>query len=303
MSQNLVRTISKSGGAVVCAIDSTAIVRKMEQLHTTAATASAALGRLLTGAALMGSFQKGEGETVSLKLNGGGPIGTVYAICDANGNVRGYCDNPLADLPLNPANGKLDVGGIVGTDGTLTVIRDKAMREPYIGQIAIATGEIAEDITAYFAKSEQVPTACALGVLVNPDLTIRAAGGYMLQLLPDAGEQEIALIEQNIAKLDAVTTMLSRGMSPTEIAFAVLDGFEPVLLEKSEVKYQCNCSRDRMCRVLKGLGSAELETLATEQAETEIVCSYCNSKYLFSDAQLLELVAESGGAPVNGAGD
>ncbi len=289
MKNNLVRTISKNGGAIVCAIDSTDIVRNMEQIHKTSATASAALGRLLTGAALMGCFLKGEEESVSLKLKGGGPIGTVHAICGTDGNVRGYCDQPLADLPLNPANGKLNVGALVGTDGTLTVIKDMGLKEPYIGQIPIETGEIAEDITAYYAKSEQIPTACALGVLVNPDLTIRAAGGFMLQLLPGASEEEISLIEQNLSKLDAVTTMLDRGMTPTEIAFAVLDGFEPNVLDESGVEYRCNCSRDKMRRVLKGLGKEELETLASEDPETEIVCSYCNKKYLFSAEQLREL--------------
>ncbi len=290
--KNLVRIISKNGGAIVSAIDSTAIVQEMERLHKTSATASAALGRLLTGAALMGSLLKEDESSVSLKISGGGPVGVVNAICDANGNVRGNCDYPQADLPLNPVNGKLNVGALVGTDGVLTVMKDLGVSEPYIGQIEIETGEIAEDITSYFAKSEQIPTACALGVLVNPDLTIRAAGGFILQLLPGATVEEISLLEQNIASLDSVTTMLERGMTPREIAFSVLDGFEPNLLDEGVSVYQCNCSVDKMRRVLGGLGKKELEALADELPETEIVCSFCNKKYRFTSDQLRELIAE-----------
>ncbi|MEG1984158.1 MAG: Hsp33 family molecular chaperone HslO, partial [Oscillospiraceae bacterium] len=192
---NMVRAISKNGGAIVCAVDSTNIVSKMESIHKTSATASAALGRLLTGAALIGSSLENKEDSVTLKLKGGGIIGTVTAICGFGGNVRGCCDCPQADLPLNPANSKLNVGALVGTGGCLTVIKDIGLNEPYIGQTPLVSGEVAEDITSYFAKSEQIPTACALGVLVNPDLTIKAAGGYMLQLLPGASEEEILLIE------------------------------------------------------------------------------------------------------------
>ncbi len=286
---NLVRVISQNGGVFVCAVDATEAVREMERLHRTSATASAALGRALSGAALMGCLLKGEEDSVTLRFKGGGPAGTVTAICDARGNLRGSIDFPLADLPLNPANGKLNVGALVGAQGTLTVMRGSGKGEPYVGQVPLVSGEIAEDLTSYYALSEQTPTAVALGVLVNPDLTIRAAGGYLLQMLPGASEEEITLVEGNIAGLEAVTALLEKGKTPRDIAFAVLDGFSPELLDTSCVRYRCNCSRDKMERVLISLGRGELERLAAEQEETEIVCSYCNKKYVFRDDALLAL--------------
>ncbi len=274
---------------LVCAIDSTEICREMERFHKTSATASAALGRLLTAAALMGCMLKSEEDSVTLKVNGGGSIGTVTAISDCDGNVRGTCDFPLADLPLNKANGKLNVGALVGTEGTFTVIKDLNLKEPYIGQTPLVSGEIAEDVTSYFAVSEQIPTVCALGVLVNPDLTIKAAGGYILQLLPGASEEEISLIEKNISKLKNVSTLIDEGKTPTEIAFSVLEGFEPEVLDESAARYKCNCSRTKMTKALISIGREELERLADEQDETEIVCGYCNSKYLFSREELIKL--------------
>ena len=287
---NLLRVLAKSGNVSLIAIDSTDIVWEMERIHKPSATASAALGRLLTGAALMGSMLKTDGESISLKVDGGGPIGTVTAICDAHGHVRGSCTQPLADLPLNEKNGKLNVGGIVGHDGTLTVMRDFGFGDPYIGTVPLVSGEIAEDLTNYYATSEQVPAAVALGVLVNPDLTIRAAGGFLLQMLPGAGEEEISRAEHNLAGLEAVTTLLDRGSTAQDIAFRVLDGFETQIIAESRAEYRCNCSRDKMRRVLKSLGEKELRQLADEQEITEIVCSYCDARYEFTSAQLLELV-------------
>ena len=286
---NLITAISNNGGAVIHVIDSTDIVHEMEKLHTTSATASAALGRLLTAAALIGNMQKGKDDVITIKLKGGGPIGTVTAICDSHGNVRGSCDNPLADLPLNPKNNKLDVGGLVGADGVLIVMRDSGAGEPYIGQVELVSGEVAEDITHYYATSEQVPTVCALGVLVNPDLTIKAAGGFILQLMPGASDDEITLIENNITKLNAVTTLLDAGSSPVDIANKVLSGFEPEILSTSPAQYKCNCSREKMQRIMKSLGETELQELAEEAPDTEIVCSYCDKKYLFSAEELREL--------------
>lgn len=289
MKDNLVTLLSKNGGIVVHAIDSTDIVTEMERLHQTSATASAALGRLLTAAALMGIVLKDSAESVTLTINGKGPVGTLVAIGDHEGNVRGSIGNPLADAPLN-AVGKLDVGGIVGTDGMLTVIRNTAAGEPYTGQVPIVSGEIAEDITSYFAQSEQIPTVCALGVLVNPDLTIRAAGGFLLQLMPGSDDAEITLVEDNIAALDPVTSLLNKGLTPRQIAERVLEGFEPRLLTQSHARYICNCSREKMARILVTLGKQQLEELAEERPETELVCSYCNKKYLFSSDELLALI-------------
>ncbi len=289
MKNNIVRTISKNGGVIVIAIDSTDICREMEQIHKTSATASAALGRLLTAAALMGCMLKGEEESVTLKLKGGGAIGSVIAISDFKGNVRGTCDFPQADLPLNKKNGKLNVGGLVGTKGNLSVIKDLGLKEPYIGEIPLVSGEIAEDVTSYFALSEQIPTVCALGVLVNPNLTIKAAGGYILQLLPGATEEEITLIEDNIAKLKNVSALIDEGKTPEEIAFLVLNGFEPNVLDKTRAEYRCNCSRHKMTKALISIGKDELVKLSKEQKETEIVCGYCNSKYDFTDKDLIDL--------------
>lgn len=273
-------------------IDSTSIVAEMEQRHKTSATASAALGRLLTAAALMGTTLKSDHDTITLKVKGGGIAGTLIAVCDAHGNVRGMLEHPLADMPLNPVNGKLNVGGIVGKDGTLVVIREIGLKEPYIGQVPLVSGEIAEDITHYYAQSEQTPSVCALGVLVNPKLTIKAAGGYLLQLMPGATEAEITLIEDNIAKLETVTTMINSGMSPEQIAFAVLDGFAPELLNTSSAQYQCHCSADNMKRALISIGKADLYALAKEQPETEIICHYCNQGYRFSSTELIELIGD-----------
>ncbi len=287
---NLITAISENGGIVVYALDSTGIVAEAERIHQTSATASAALGRLLTAAALMAVTLKDEDTTLTLKVKGGGPAGALTAICDANGNLRGNLDFPQADLDLNPATKKLDVGGLVGKEGQLTVIRDSGSGEPYTGQVDLVSGEIAEDITAYYARSEQIPTVCALGVLVNPDLTIRSAGGFLLQLMPGASDEEVALIERNIADLDPVTKMIDSGLSPQDIAFQVMAGFSPQLLDSASAQYRCNCSRDKMIRILSTLGKKELETLAEEAPETEIVCSYCDQKYLFSSGDLLALV-------------
>jgi molecular chaperone Hsp33 len=289
MKNNIVTAISNNGGILVHAIDSTQIVADMEKIHVTSATASAALGRLLTAAALMGSMQKGDLESLTLTVKGGGSIGTLTAISDSSGNVRGCAGNPRADAPLNPNTGKLDVGGIVGTDGFLYVIRDLRLKEPYTGQVALVSGEIAEDITSYYAQSEQIPTVCALGVLVHPDLTIRAAGGYILQLMPGASEKEIERVEQNVRNLDAVSTMIDRGMPPQDVAFQLLAGFRPELLKQDCARYQCNCSLDKMQRIMKTLGEKDLFELAEEAPETEIVCSYCNEKYIFSSDQLRKL--------------
>ncbi|MEA5051353.1 MAG: Hsp33 family molecular chaperone HslO [Oscillospiraceae bacterium] len=303
--KNLVRVLSENGGAVVLAVDSTQICRQAERLHGTSATMSAALGRLLTAAALMGSMLKSDEDSVTLKVNGGGPAGTLIAISDDSGNVRGSCDASLADLPLNPANGKLNVGGVVGRDGLLTVIRDMGLKGPYSGSVPLVSGEIAEDITSYFAASEQIPTVCALGVLVNPDLSVRAAGGYILQLLPGATEQEISLIEKNIAAMDSVSSLIDAGKTPREIAFGVLDGFAPQVLDEASCAYRCNCSREKMTGALVSIGEEELLRLSQEQRETEIVCGYCNKKYLFTDAQIIGLagIARAGKAKKAGAAD
>ncbi len=291
---NLIRGLSENGGVVFCGVDSTDIVRRAEQLHTTSATCSAALGRLLTGASLMGAMLKDDRDQITLRVFGGGPAGVVIACTDGTGNVKGCIDNPLVELPTK-ANGHLDVGGAVGTDGVLTVIRDnKLQKEPTIGQVPLVSGEIAEDITSYYAVSEQVPTVCALGVLVDKDLTILCAGGYLLQLLPGATDEEITRLEQNIAAMPSVTEMLRAGKTPKDMMELAMAGFDPEVLDQRQVEYRCDCSTQRTKEMLLSLGRKELEKMRDEDPHCEVVCHFCHTKYEFDLNQLLaELDADA----------
>ena len=291
---NLIRGLSENGGVVFCGVDSTDIVRRAEQLHTTSATCSAALGRLLTGASLMGAMLKDDRDQITLRVSGGGPAGVVIACTDGTGNVKGCIDNPLVELPPK-ANGHLDVGGAVGTDGVLTVIRDnKLQKEPTIGQVPLVSGEIAEDITSYYAVSEQVPTVCALGVLVDKDLTILCAGGYLLQLLPGATDEEITRLEQNIAAMPSVTEMLRAGKTPKDMMEMAMAGFDPEVLDQRQVEYRCDCSTQRTREMLLSLGRKELEKMRDEDPHCEVVCHFCHTKYEFDLNQLLaELDADA----------
>ncbi len=284
-----VRYISEDGAIVMVAVDSTDIVYRAEQIHKTSAVVTAALGRLLTAASLMGSMLKGKDDSVTLKLAGDGPAGSVIAVSDSSGNPRGYVQNPVVEIPLN-AYGKLDVSGAVGKNGYLYVIRDLGFGEPYIGQTPIVSGEIAEDIASYYANSEQIPTVCALGVLVDRDLTVKKAGGYLIQLLPGAPEEDISALEENIRSIAPVTVMLDEGKSIDDICHIALKGFEPQLLDESMSEYRCNCSRDRVKQALVSIGREELEKLAQEQEETQIECHFCDKKYVFSKEEILDLL-------------
>ena len=253
---NLIRGLSENGGVVFCGVDSTELVRRAEQLHTTSATCSAALGRLLTGASLMGSMLKDDGDKVTLRVQGGGPAGVLIACTDGTGNVKGCIDNPLVELPPK-ADGHLDVGGAVGRSGVLTVIRDNRLqKEPTVGQVPLVSGEIAEDLTRYYATSEQIPTVCALGVLVDKDLSILCAGGYLLQLLPGATDAEIDTLEKNIAAMPSVTEMLRAGKTPKDMMELAMAGFAPQVLDERTVGYQCDCSEERTKGMLLSLGRA-----------------------------------------------
>ena len=284
-----VRYISEDGAIVMVAVDSTDIVYRAEQIHKTSAVVTAALGRLLTAASLMGSMLKGKDDSVTLKLAGDGPAGSVIAVSDSSGNPRGYVQNPVVEIPLN-AYGKLDVSGAVGKNGYLYVIRDLGFGQPYIGQTPIVSGEIAEDIASYYANSEQIPTVCALGVLVDRDLTVKKAGGYLIQLLPGAPEEDISALEENIRSIAPVTVMLDEGKSIDDICHIALKGFEPQLLDESMSEYRCNCSRDRVKQALVSIGREELEKLAQEQEETQIECHFCDKKYVFSKEEILDLL-------------
>ena len=290
---NLIRGISENGGAVLCAIDSTAIVREMERVHKASAVTSAALGRLLTGAAMMATYLKSEDNTLTVRVKGGGPAGTVLAVANGRGEVKGYVENPVVEIPPR-ADGHLDVGGAVGCDGTLSVVQDIGMKEPYVGQVPLVSGEIAEDITSYYAVSQQTPTVCALGVLVNPDLSIRRAGGYMLQLLPGATEEEITRLEKNIAAMPAVTTFLEEERPLTDIMEMVLDGFNPNILDEQEVVYRCDCSKERVERALLSMGKQELEQLIAAGEPAHVTCQFCDAEYVFEVEELKKLI-EGGG--------
>ena len=257
MSDQLVRAISKDGYVKAVAVTTRDLTERARQIHKTLPVATAALGRTLAAASMMGNALKGEGASLTLQIKGGGPIGTILAVSDYEGNVRGTVDNPQVDVPLR-ADGKLDVGAAVGCDGTLTVIRDLHMKEPYVGSVALLGGEIAEDLAAYFVESEQIPTACGLGVLVDRDQSVKVSGGYLIQLLPGAGENVITMVEGSIMAAGQVTNILTENDDAEEMLRKVLSDFDLEILEKSPIEYRCFCSRERMERALVSLGPEEL---------------------------------------------
>lgn len=286
-----IRCISRDGTLTVMAINSTDIVNRAVEIHETSAVCSAALGRLITAASLMGCVLKGKDHTITLRLNGGGPAGSVIAVSDSMGNVRGYVGQSVVEIPLNE-KGKLDVAGAVGTDGFLTVIKDLGMKEPYVGRTPIVSGEIAEDITAYYSISEQTPTVCALGVLVNPDLTIKAAGGLIIQLLPTALDDTIDLVEKSIEGLEPISTLIDRGMTPEEICRHALKYFELDVLDDAEPEYKCYCSRDRVEGALISTGEEELLDMAKDE-KTEVNCQFCDQKYVFTSDDIKNLIKKA----------
>ncbi len=289
MKDYIVRAITTDGWVKAMAISSTAMVEKARQMHKTTPTATAALGRVLTVTSMMGNLQKVENGALTLQFKGGGPLGTILATSDAEGNVRGYVTNPGISL-LEKYAGKLDVGAAVGTDGMLTVIRDLQMKEPYIGSVGLVTGEIADDITAYFAQSEQTPTACALGVLVDVDQSVKVAGGYLIQLLPGAPDDVIMKIETGIACAGAVTPMLDRGLSPEEILKTVLCEFELDIFEQEPVEYRCYCSRERVEKTLITIGKKDMQEIVDEGKDITIECQFCDTIYKFTPQEVESLL-------------
>ena len=284
----IVRTISKDASVVCSAIEGKDIVAEIERIHQTSAVCTAALGRLALGTSLLGFGLKGKDDSITLRINGGGPAGSLIAVSDSFGNVKAYIQNPVVEIPLNNV-GKLDVKGAVGTDGLLSVIKDLGLKEPYSGQVPIVSGEIAEDITNYLATSEQTPSVCALGVLVNPDLTCAEAGGFMIEVLPFAPDEAIDVIENNIRAMHSVTQMLSSGMSAEDIAMKALEGLEPNVLDDFDVRYHCDCSRERVERALISLGEEQLRDLAQEE-NTEVKCHFCDKAYNFSSDEIEKLL-------------
>ena len=285
---NLVRCISDDGCVAALAVDSFEIVETARRITGSSKVCTAALGRLLTASAMMGKMLKGEDDSVTLRVNGNGPAGSLIAVADADGCCRGYMMNPHVELPLN-GRGKLDVGGAVGKDGFISVIKDLGYKEPTVGQVPLVSGEIAEDITSYFAVSEQVPTVCALGVLVNPDLTVAAAGGFLIQLLPTADDTVIDKVEKGLAGLPAVTTMLSDGLTPFQILQKALPEFQLETLGEYDCAYRCNCSRERVERALISAGEQALEEMAQDPV-TEVKCHFCPAVYRFSADEIREIL-------------
>lgn len=291
MSDILLRVIARDAGIQISAAVTTGLVERARQIHNTTPVATAALGRTLTATAIMGSQLKVDDGSVTVQVKGNGPLGAIVCVGDADGFVRGYLQNPSADLPLRP-DGKLAVGAGVGR-GYLMVIKDIGLKDPVTGTVALVNGEIAEDLTRYFAESEQVPSACALGVLVDTDCTVKCAGGWLVQLMPGVKDTDIDRLEANLAKLEPMTTMLDKGMTLEQIVQAVLDGFAVDFLQTDEIGYRCACSREKVERALISMGRDELSKMAQEQETSEVTCQFCDKIYTFTRAELEQLLAHA----------
>ena len=288
MSDKRIRAIAKDAAIQITAVTSIETVEKARQIHKTLPTATAALGRVLTICSIMGSQLKADDGSVTVQFKGNGPLGSVVCVSDSEGNVRGYLQNPACDLPLRP-DGKLNVGAGIG-QGYLMVIKDIGLKDPVTGTTMLVNGEIAEDITRYFVESEQIPSACALGVLVGTEQQVKQAGGYLVQLMPGHTEKDIDKLEENIKNAGAITTMLETGMTLEEIVYKVLDGFDVEILEESNFEYRCNCSREKVIRALISMGRKELTELMNEQKNTEVTCQFCDKVYSFTNDEIGELL-------------
>ena len=285
----LVRYITEDGSAFVIAADSTDMVSEMERIHKPSAVVTAALGRLLTAASMMGVMLKGADDSITLRFNGDGPTGSLIAVSDSDGNARGYVQNPIVEIPLND-KGKLDVKGAVGTNGYLYVLKDLGLNEPFTGATEIVSGEIAEDITNYYAVSEQTPSVCALGVLVNPDLTVSCAGGFLIQLLPACPEETITAIENALSDIPSITQMLQSGMSADEVAIRAMKGIKLDKLDESEISYKCNCTRERVIKALLTTGEDTLLEMAESGEDTSVECHFCDKVYKFTPDEIRSLI-------------
>lgn len=289
MKDYIIRGIDKKGNIRLFVATSTHMVEEARKTHGTSPTATAALGRVLTAAVLLGITMKGERDALTFKIKGDGPIGSIIAVSNNGGQVKGYVDNPYADLPSRP-DGKLDVGGLVGKNGQLAIIKDLGLKEPYIGYSNLVSGEIAEDLVHYFHLSEQQPSAINLGVLVDKDISVRAAGGYILQLLPGVEDKDIDRIEGILKKAKPISTLIHQGLSPEQVMETLFGEFEMEILERKEIEYKCNCNRKRIEGVLLSLGKEEINKIIEEDEKAEIICHFCNKKYHFSKEDLQKLM-------------
>ena len=288
----ILRAVTNDGTAKISVITAPDMVERAREIHHLHPVGTAALGRTLCGASLLGEMLKEDNAALTLRIQGGGPIGTILAVSDNAGNVRGYVSHPEVDLPIRERDGKLDVSGAVGREGLLTVSRDIGLREPYSGSAALVSGEIAEDLAAYFVESEQIPSACGLGVLVDRDRSVLAAGGYLIQLLPGAGEDTIAKVEGGIYAAPSVTNQLRDDPDPANLLRTVLSDFDLEILETTPIEYRCYCSRERTERALLSLGSKELEDILREQGKADLTCQFCDRIHSFSGEELRRMIDE-----------
>ena len=292
MSDYLVRGMSMDGMVKMTAICTTETVREAARIHKTAPNATAAFGRALTAASMMGNMQKVENGSMTLQIKGNGPIGSIVCVSDAVGNVRGYVYEPNVPL-VEKYPGKLDVGATVGTEGTLTVIRDLQMKEPYIGSIELVSGEIGDDVTAYYVQSEQIPTACGLGVLIDTDNSVKVSGGYLIQLLPGASDETIDKLEQGIQRAGAVTAMLEDGLTPEDILGQVCGDLGVTFMETTPITYKCYCSRERVSAALVSLGRKELQEIIAEGKTFPVECQFCDTVYQFTPEDVEKLLKKA----------
>ncbi|MCI9570628.1 MAG: Hsp33 family molecular chaperone HslO [Lachnospiraceae bacterium] len=291
MADYIIRATAASGKIRAFAAATGELVEEARKAHNTSPVATAALGRLLTAGAMMGIMMKGEKDLLTLRMEGDGPIGGLLVTADSAGNVKGYAFHPEVMLPPND-KGKLDVGGALGV-GVLSVVRDIGLKEPYVGQTILVSGEVAEDLTYYFATSEQVPSSVALGVLMNRDNTVRCAGGFILQLLPGAPDELIDCLEMRICELDSVTSLLDAGKSPEEILSELLDGLEPEILDRIPANFRCDCEKSRVGRAIISIGKTEIQSMIEEGKTIEVGCQFCGRKYSFTVEELEEMLKKA----------
>jgi molecular chaperone Hsp33 len=285
----IVRGTASNGDVRVFAAITTDIVEKARETHDLSPTATAALGRLMTAGAIMGAMSKGEKDTLTLSINGGGPAGNVVVVADGTGNVKGYVSNPHAELPLNE-KGKMDVGGIIGTNGTFRVVKDIGLKEPYVGQVPIQSGEIGDDLAYYFTYSEQVPSAVALGVLVDAAVPVRSAGGLIIQMMPGASEFIADIIMYRLEEIPPISKLIDEGKTAEDILNLLFDDMDLKIYEKTEIEYKCDCSRERVSRALIAMGREDLTTLKEEDKGIEVGCHFCTTKYQFNEDDIDELL-------------
>lgn len=288
----LTKAVTNNGYIRIYALNARETVQRASEYQGAMPLGTAALGRLMCGAVMMGAMQKNDNASLTIQLKGGGPLGLTLAVADTKGHVKGYIAHPEADLPLNNL-GKLDVGGGIGKNGYLSVVRDMKMKEPYVGQVPIQSGEIGDDLAYYFAQSEQVPSLVALGVLVDRDYSVKQAGGFIVQIMPDCDEFNLKKFEKTAEKITSVTAMLDRGLTNEELIGEVMSGFETEILESMPVSYNCDCCDERMRRAIIGLGKDEIRDIIREQGEAEIVCQFCNKAYVYGREQLEEMLEQA----------